>query len=234
MWRWPRTTPGPMSTRRSISVSRCAWANVRTWSCAKAMCSRSAGSSSLGDALELLVGDDERRPAPSRRGRASSGAPRRCRPPRCRAASRRRGTAARRWPRPWADWGPSGTPSSRLSSPPRPLPVALLHTYAEYVCHPCPDARAGPHEPRRRPRRRRLAADGVAGAARRSAGDRRRRASGSRRPRVRSATSRATAGAASPRGGRAGSAWSSRTSTTPSTSSCSTSCTSAWRTRACG
>src|SRR5262249_42276067 len=41
MWRWPRITPGSVSTSRSRMVSRCFCAKWRTWLCANLMSSRS-------------------------------------------------------------------------------------------------------------------------------------------------------------------------------------------------
>src|SRR6476660_32677 len=41
MCRWPRTTPGSVSTSRSCIVSRCFWAKLRTCACANLMSSRS-------------------------------------------------------------------------------------------------------------------------------------------------------------------------------------------------
>ena len=61
------------------------WANVRTWAWANAMCSLQL----VGSSSEPPRTPRRRRrttPDPTRRDRASSGAPRRCRPPRCRGA----------------------------------------------------------------------------------------------------------------------------------------------------
>ena len=41
MWRWPRMTPGSVSTSRSFMVSRCFCAKPRTCACANLMSSRS-------------------------------------------------------------------------------------------------------------------------------------------------------------------------------------------------
>ena len=56
MWRWPRITPGSVSTSTSCNDARWTWANRRTWACAKAMSSRSLGATWL-IAAEISAGD---------------------------------------------------------------------------------------------------------------------------------------------------------------------------------